>query len=162
MPEDLDAMVALDDGCFATPFRFNRSAMKRFAEAKNACVVVADSGGELAGFCILHIERPRRKLVGYVVTLDVAPAYRRQGIARQLVEAVARFAASDDCTVLALHVHTGNTVAICFYERLGFEIVGSVEAFYGLGLDALMMRAVLPLAVGPPPGLGVKSAAETG
>jgi [ribosomal protein S18]-alanine N-acetyltransferase len=147
-------MVALDDECFEAPFRFSRSAMKRFAEAKNACVVVADSGGELAGFCIVHIERSRRKLVGYVVTLDVASAYRRRGIARRLMEAVARLAAGDDCKILALHVHIGNAAAIGFYERMGFEAVGSVEAFYGPGLDALMMRAMLPLAVNPPPNLG--------
>jgi [ribosomal protein S18]-alanine N-acetyltransferase len=147
-------MVALDDVCFAPPFRFNRAAMKRYAEAKNACVVVAESGEDLAGFCILHIELSRRKLVGYVVTLDVSVIYRRQRVASRLMEAVGRFAVGDGCKVMVLHVHTENAAAISFYERLGFKAVGSVEAFYGPGRNALMMRADLPLAETLPRILG--------
>jgi len=42
-------MVALDDVCFEASFRFSRSSMRRFAEAKKARVVVAEEDGELAG-----------------------------------------------------------------------------------------------------------------
>jgi ribosomal-protein-alanine N-acetyltransferase len=136
-------MVALDDVCFVAPFRFSRSSMKSFAEAKNACVVVASSGEELAGFCILHVERSRRRTVGYVVTLDVAPEHRRLGLATGLMQAVERLAVADECSALLLHVHTENAAAISFYERLGFATLHIVEAFYGEGLDALAMHKPL-------------------
>ncbi len=136
-------MVALDDACFAAPFRFSRASMRSFAEAKNACVVVAASGEAVAGFCILHVERSRRRTVGYVVTLDVAPEHRRQGLATDLMQAVERLAAADGCSAMLLHVHTENAAAISFYERVGFATLHTVQAFYGDGLDALAMHKLL-------------------
>jgi ribosomal-protein-alanine N-acetyltransferase len=136
-------MVALDDVCFAAPFRFSRASMKSFAEAKNACVVVAASAAELAGFCILHVERSRRRTVGYVVTLDVAPEQRRLGLATRLMDAVERFAVADGCSALLLHVYTGNLPAVSFYERLGFVQLYTEQGFYGDGLDALAMQKQL-------------------
>jgi ribosomal-protein-alanine N-acetyltransferase len=117
--------------------------MKSFAEAKNACVVVAASGDELAGFCILHVERSRRRTVGYVVTLDVAPEQRRQELATKLMRAIERFALADECSALLLHVYQENAAAISFYERLGFVTLHAVEGFYGDGLDALVMHKPL-------------------
>ncbi len=143
-------MVALDDVCFEAAFRFSRSEMRRYAEAKRARVVIASSGEMLAGFCILHIERLPGEPVGYLVTLDVLPSQRRFGLATKLMFAAADLARSDSCRSIMLHVYTGNAPAIGFYERLGFETIGSVEAFYGPGLDALVMRVALPLPGSPP------------
>src|SRR4051812_23403209 len=39
---DLGAIVELDAECFDPPFRFSREAMRRFAEAANAWVVIAE------------------------------------------------------------------------------------------------------------------------
>ena len=63
---DVEAMYALDVRCFAPEFKFSRSAMKRFAEAKKARVVVAEDNGAVVGFCIVHVERDG---LAYVVTL---------------------------------------------------------------------------------------------
>jgi ribosomal-protein-alanine N-acetyltransferase len=143
-PADLPAMVALDDICFEAPFRFSRASMRSFAQAKNACTVIAESGTELAGFCILHVERSRRRDIGYIVTLDVAPAHRRQGLATRLMHAVEQMAIADGCKSLVLHVHTQNRSAILFYERLGFNYSDTVPAFYGEDLDALLLHKPLP------------------
>ncbi len=137
---DLDAMVALDDVCFEEPFRFRRSSMKSFAEAKNACTLVAEDVGKLAGFCILHVEMSRRRVVGYIVTLDVAVAYRRHGVAKELMQAVERMALADECSAMMLHVYAKNEGAISFYQGLGFAMLYVEEGFYGDGLDALVMH----------------------
>jgi len=130
--DDLDAMYALDVVCFEPHFRFTRSTMRRFAEAKKARVAIAESNAELVGFAILHIEGN----VGYVVTLDVAMAWRHQGIANLLMEEMERAAQADGCTVILLHVHTENKSAIRFYERRGYVFVETDEGFYGPGIDA--------------------------
>jgi len=117
---DLDAMFRLDEECFEEPFRFTRSAMRQFAESRKARVVIAESVGALAGFAILHAEGR----VGYIVTLDVA-------------------AEDAACAVVGLHVFVGNEAAIRFYERVGYERVGDVPAFYGDGLDAWVYRKKL-------------------
>ena len=139
-------MVALDDVCFAEPFRFSRASMRSFAQAKNACVVIAETDNDLAGFCILHVEQSRRRFIGYIVTLDVAPTHRRQGLATQLMSAVERMAADDGCDRVTLHVFSENAAAISFYDRSGYSITGPEPEFYGAGLDALVMTK--PLALG--------------
>jgi [ribosomal protein S18]-alanine N-acetyltransferase len=79
----------------------------------------------------------------YVVTLDVAPAWRRHGLARRLMAEVEAKARAMGAQSIALHVFTGNFGAIRFYEEIGYGRVGMVEAFYGRGLDALVYRKKL-------------------
>jgi len=130
---DLAAMYALDLVCFDETFRFDLKSMRRFAMRQGAVVVVAEVGGELVGFVVVHMERGRQ---GYVVTLDVTPKYRRMGLARALmVEAEARVAAAG-ATAMGLHVFVGNLAAVGFYEGLGYGRVEGVEGFYGDRLDA--------------------------
>jgi ribosomal-protein-alanine N-acetyltransferase len=135
---DLDAMHALDVVCFERPFRFSRSAMRRFAEANKALIVLAEIDGTLAGFCILHLENAEEARAGYVVTLDVAPAYRKRGIARAIMQRIEQQAADAGCSLIVLHVFTGNADAIAFYERLGFELSHREKNFYGIGRAALV------------------------
>jgi ribosomal-protein-alanine N-acetyltransferase len=136
---DLDAMFRLDEACFEEPFRFTRSAMRRFAESCKARVIIAESAGELVGFAILHVEGR----VGYIVTLDVAEEFRRRGLARQLMEAMEQEAEGAACAVVGLHVFVGNDAAIRFYEHMGYARVGDVPGFYGEGLDAWVYRKKL-------------------
>jgi ribosomal-protein-alanine N-acetyltransferase len=137
-PEDLDALFALDEACFAPAFRFSRSAMRRFAEARRARTVICEDDGAIVGFCIVHVERSGAALTGYVVTLDVAETYRKQGLAREMMldrEAAAR---AEGCESMLLHVSVDNAGAIRFYEALGWTRRHTVEAFYGAGLDAFV------------------------
>ena len=136
-------MHALDVACFERPFRFTRAAMRRFAEAAKARVVIADGGDGLAGFVILHVERSEGERVGYIVTLDVAAEQRRKGVARGLMLEAERQAIEAGCSMMALHVFTGNTAAIGFYESAGFERSHRVRGFYGEGLDAMVYHRVL-------------------
>lgn len=138
---DADAMYALDLECFAPPFRFSRRAMRGFAEAPNALVLLAESGTppQLAGFVVAHIERE----TAYIVTLDVAHSHRRHGLARQLMRELESRARSAAAREGALHVFTGNHAAIRLYESLGYDRVRTAENFYGKGLHALVYRKSL-------------------
>ncbi len=131
---DAAAMYALDLECFAPPFRFSRRAMREFAEAPGALRVVAEADGRLAGFCIIHVEQS----VGYLVTLDVAAAWRRQGLARTLLNEVESRVRLGGGAGMALHVFSGNVGAIRFYEAAGYMREGEAKGFYGRGLDALI------------------------
>lgn len=135
-PRDLDAMFRLDEACFEEPFRFTRLAMQSFAESREARVVIAESDGNLVGFAILHAEGR----VGYIVTLDVAEDFRRQGLAQRLMQAMEQHARDDGCAVVGLHVFVGNESAILFYESAGYGRAGDVAGFYGEGLDAWTYR----------------------
>jgi ribosomal protein S18 acetylase RimI-like enzyme len=130
---DAAAMFRLDEVCFDERFRFSVRAMRRFAEARNALVWVAEEDGELAGFAIAHVKAGW----AYLVTLDVAPAWRRRGVAGELVERVEHAAGVE---VVWLHVLVENEAAIRFYEGRGYERVGVAEGFYGSGLDGWVYR----------------------
>jgi ribosomal protein S18 acetylase RimI-like enzyme len=61
--------------------------------------------------------------VGYVKRVVVDPAYRKQGIARRLMEHIIRAAHTDyHLNALDLHTWEHNTSAIRLYEALGFEL----------------------------------------
>ena len=141
---DLGPIFALDEVCFEPPFRFSARAMRQFAEARNALTVIAEAEtGEIAGFCIAHVERTRGTLSAYIVTLDVDPKQRRSGLASQMVERIEQQAREAGCNAMALHVSTENQGAIEFYERNGYERSHMVKSFYGLGRDAYVYRKPL-------------------
>ena len=133
-PGDWVAMYALDVECFQPAFRFSRRAMHTFAEAPGAIIVLAEANDVLAGFCIVQIENQ----IGYVVTLDVATAWRRDGLAHRLMAGIETRVQTAGIMAMALHVHTRNTAAVRFYEGIGYTRTGRAEGFYGRGLDAFM------------------------
>ena len=143
-PGDLALMYELDRVCFEPPFRFSRGSMREFAEAGNAIVRLAcepATGAEperMVGFCIVHLERTREQRMGYVVTLDVAPGWRRRGVARALMQSTEAIAQGLGAPAVVLHVFSRNAAAIRLYEQLGYGYTRTEENFYGLGLDALL------------------------
>ena len=78
--------------------------MRSFAEAAGAVTVLAEAQGELAGSGIAQLE----KQIAYVVTLDVAPGWRRRGLARRLMAELESKAHAAGATAMTLHVFTGN------------------------------------------------------
>ena len=136
---DVPAMYALDVICFEEPFRFSLRAMRRFALSPGASVWVAEAAGQLAGFVIVKLDG----VAGYVVTLDVAPEYRRGGVAGALMQHAQAGLEAAGGQTLALHVYAGNAAAIRFYEAAGFRLLGMEPGFYGAGLDALVYQREL-------------------
>jgi [ribosomal protein S18]-alanine N-acetyltransferase len=134
---DVDAMYALDIVCFESRFRFSRTDMRRFAEARKARVAIAEVDGTMVGFCIVHVHRGG---VGYVVTLDVAEQYRRHGVARMLMTQLEQ---TSGCTVMMLDVFVDNHTAVHFYKSMGYERIGIEEGYYGPGADAAVYRKML-------------------
>ena len=81
------------------------------------------------------------KLVGYtcvramyeeaqVCNVAVLPEYRRQGIAKQLIEEMLRLSAEKGCQDCELEVNTENTPAVELYKKCGFEVAGIRKNFY--------------------------------
>ncbi len=84
---------------------------------------VWEEDGRVVGNLTLSREwaSPRCWLISNVV---VAPAYRRQGIARQLMEAALDFVAARRAAWAFLMVRRENQAAIRLYETMGFAEVG--------------------------------------
>ncbi len=146
---DLDRMYALDVVCFERPFRFSRAAMRHYVLEPGALVRLAVELGagmamrSLLGFCIVHLQPGEGGLQGYVVTLDVHPGGRKQGVATELMLLLQREARAAGATSMFLHVYDRNGPAIRLYERLGYRCEASIADFYGRGLHAFVYRRSL-------------------
>ncbi len=111
--------------------------MRAFAEASDAATLIAEAGKRLAGFIIVAKEHPG-STSRYVVTLDVAASYTRQGVGTTLLLAAEAIAGTSRMT---LHVPTANLSAIAFYERNGYRQAELLCGFYGMipgGGDAFL------------------------
>jgi GNAT superfamily N-acetyltransferase len=62
-----------------------------------------------------------------LVSMWVAPAHRRAGIAANLVEAVVGWARENNATSVELWVSRGNQTAVKLYEAAGFRATGDYQ-----------------------------------
>ncbi len=72
-------------------------------------------------------------------------AWRRMGIARNLLGRVAADARDLGARTASLEVRASNRGAQAFYENLGFETLGKRPRYYSDGEDAVIMAGPLPL-----------------
>ncbi|HEY4944138.1 MAG TPA: GNAT family N-acetyltransferase [Rhizomicrobium sp.] len=94
-----------------------------------------------------------------ILTLAVAPAVRRRGLATELVSAAASHAHRLGAAALFLEVAAGNLAACALYRRQGFVEAGLRKGYYTLAgrkpQDALVLRSNLPLSpLGKSPAAG--------
>lgn len=97
-----------------------------------------------------------RRVIGYagvfapggaeadVLTVGVIPLHRGQGIARELMAGITKWAIDQGSIAMMLEVKTDNVAAISMYESLGYSKLNVRKDYFGSGLDALVMRKELP------------------
>jgi len=94
-----------------------------FGPAPSAEVLIAEWGGEAVGFALFF--HNFSTFVGkrglYLEDLFVKPAWRGQGVGRQLLAHLARLAVERDCGRLEWAVLDWNEPAIRFYRGLGAQ-----------------------------------------
>lgn len=79
----------------------------------------------------------------HLLNVAVAPAHRRRGLGRALLEELVRYAREHAAAKIFLEVRVSNTPAIQLYEAFGFERLDVRKRYYADGEDALdMMRIV--------------------
>ena len=94
------------------------------------------------------------RLVGYaggfivdgdvqILKIGTDPAWRRRGIARQLISRVASDARDLGAKTVSLEVRVSNTGAQAFYETLGMRQIGKRPRYYSDREDAVIMEGML-------------------
>jgi [ribosomal protein S18]-alanine N-acetyltransferase len=119
--------------------------VQHFIMGAESSVVVARRGDarSLAAFAIMHFGDE----VAHLNLLAVAPDYRRQGLARQLMDWLTATAIEAGVFRINLELRTQNAAARAFYESLGFDQLGVVQGYYQ-GREAAL-RMSRRLAVNP-------------
>ena len=143
-PSDLDALFALDHKCFPLGIAYSRADLRYYlSHPRSLSVVAEDTAKCIRGFAIAesYIEEGRR--IGHVITIDVAPAARRNGLGRVLMDALLDGLCAIETAKVRLEVAIDNVDAQAFYRQLGFVKTGRIRGFYLGKLDALAMEKPL-------------------
>lgn len=140
MPDDFDALYAIEESCFQPPFRFGRRYMRWLVNAQNSATWIAVEKENMAGFGIVEWTPSIRGLSAYIQTIEVSSAYRRQGVGTELLQRIERSARAAGASTLWLHVDATNESAIRLYKSHGFVAVGEEKNYYAPERDALIYR----------------------
>jgi ribosomal protein S18 acetylase RimI-like enzyme len=141
--EDLPELVRLDARCFPPQISYSRAELQYFVRHPRSTTTVAESGGTVAGFCVVDWKLESGRKLGHFITIDVVPEFRRNGLGRLLMQTGESLLGGMGCFAITLEVAANNRVAQAFYERLGYEQTGRSPGYYADGTNALVMRKAL-------------------
>lgn len=127
-------VAALEAACFSTPW--SESSIRSELENPYAIWLVAMEGDTLAGYLGVQFGPDG----GDIMTIATAPAFRGQGIGKQLLSAMVQILREKQLGWLTLEVRPSNAAAVGLYEAMGFREVGRRPRYYKKPTeDALLM-----------------------
>lgn len=131
--DDLDAVLAIEQACFARPWTYSHFLAE--IEAEHSKAVVAERNGHVVGYLCLSV------LLDEAEILDIAvdPSLQRCGIGAALLGWACDEALQQRATVLRLEVRATSLPALALYERHGFIRSGLRRAYYENNIDAVLM-----------------------
>lgn len=136
--DDVPQIAYLEKQCFSDPWSENSIASE--LDNRLSCWLVAVEQGTVAGY----VGSQSVLDMADMMNIAVAPDFRRQGIAEQLIFALIERLKDKGIIALLLEVRVSNAPAIALYEKLGFEQVGRRPRYYhNPREDALILRKEL-------------------
>lgn len=137
---DLPVIVSMEREIYRTDawsmgqFKEELAAMPR----NRYYIVALNDENEIVGYAGAF--SPDLGLDADVLTLTVAPKYRRQGIGRALLDQLITWAKMRKAPAIFLEVREGNVEASPLYESAGFEPISTRSNYYSLGVNAVIMK----------------------
>lgn len=133
--QDFTRLWEIDQECFPPGIAYSRLELLHYIRRTGAFTLVAEAGGEIAGFSVAERSRQR----GHVITLDVREPFRRARVGSALMDAVENRFKELGCGVSLLETAVNNVGAIAFYMRRGYTVLKTIPRYYERNLDALLM-----------------------
>lgn len=122
--EHVPQVAALERACFSRPW--SEAMLENELWNDSAVVIVAEGeDGTVLGYAGLQTVLDE----GYINNVAVAEAYRRQGVADELIAAFVRFGQAK-LAFLTLEVRDSNAPAIALYAKHGFAEAGRRKNYY--------------------------------
>lgn len=142
LTSDFETLYRIDQICFPKGISYGRFEMKVYLRARGSYCLLAEAGGNVAGFILAELAPDE----GHIITLDVLEDYRRQGIGSLLLNAAEKEMISRGGKRMVLETATANKAAIALWEKHGYRQMGIMESYYGPGQDAFRMGKELAAA----------------
>ena len=137
--EDLAEVSAIEQVAFRNPWSIE--LLRRELSHEVSTILLAeetspDGRPTLLGFSIFWLVH--REL--HILNIATAPAHRRRGVAKALLEATLKQAKEGGCVLATLEVRRSNDAALGLYRSFGFRAVGIRPNYYSdEGEDAIVM-----------------------
>ncbi len=135
---DLERLCQIDRSCFPPRIAFGKREMRQSLEGKGTFAIVAETdSGEIAGFVAAARTSPDK---GHIVTIDVLPQFRRQGLGTRLMRSVEAQLFRIGAPTMELETARENSAAQSLFKNLGYQRLTTIENYYPDGGSAWIMR----------------------
>ncbi len=137
---DIPVLVSLDKELFPySPWSAGQYREEISAPTRRF-IVALDEGQNIVGYAGVFAPGGAE---ADILTVGVIAQHRGQGIARELMAGITKWAIAQGSIAMMLEVKTDNAEAIGLYESLGYSKLNTRKDYFGSGLDALVMRKEL-------------------
>jgi ribosomal-protein-alanine acetyltransferase len=128
--KQLDELFRIEEDCFNQE-AFTKQQIAYLLSDFNTIALIAKSNLDIAGFIIAQIEVEENTEYGHIVTINVAPKFRRKGIATKLLQEIESFLRQRSITQIRLEVREDNNTALKLYNKLDYKTHGKLDRYYG-------------------------------
>ena len=139
-PDDLDALVRIENESFDAD-RISRRSFRKLIAAPTAACIVAEANDEIAGYALLLFRKGTA--LARLYSIAVSDAFVGQGVGGKLLEAAEDEAYDHDRIMLRLEVREDNKKTIALYEKAGYRRFGRIDDYYADHADALRFEKIL-------------------
>jgi ribosomal-protein-alanine N-acetyltransferase len=126
----LDRLFEIEEQCFDQE-AFTKQQIAYLLTDYNTLTLVAKADNEIAGFIIAEVEIENSTLKGHIITINVAPPYRRKRIATRLLKEMEDIFKQKGISESHLEVREDNKPALRLYINSGYQRIGRLEKYYG-------------------------------
>jgi ribosomal-protein-alanine N-acetyltransferase len=125
----LDQLFQIEEKCFDQE-AFSKRQIAYLLTDYNSIALVAKTNSNIAGFIIVQIEVEENTEFGHIITINVAPNFRRHKIATQMLYEIEGLLKQKGIKEVRLEVREDNHAAIKLYQTLAYQTVGKLERYY--------------------------------
>lgn len=133
-PADLGQVADLEKACFTESWSY--ALLEAGIHSPYDVYYVYEQEGRILGYCNLRLLAGE----GEVQRIAVLPAFRRLGLAREMMGVMVDYARKNHAVSISLEVREGNLPARNLYETYGFRAEAVRKGYYrNPSEDALIM-----------------------
>jgi len=125
----LDQLYQIEEKCFDQE-AFTKRQIAYLLTEYNTIALAAKVDSNILGFIITQVEVEENTEFGHILTINVAPKYRRQKTATKLLNEIETLLKQKGITECRLEVREDNTPAIKLYHTQGYQTIGKLEKYY--------------------------------
>ena len=126
----LDKLAEIEAECFDQE-AFTKRQIAYLLSDYNTIALIAKANSNIAGFIIAQVEIDSGQPYGHIVTINVAPSFRRNGIGSKMLNEVEEILRQKGITECRLEVREDNSAALKLYQKNRYLKIGRLEKYYG-------------------------------